>query len=81
MDLGRKGETMAPAKESVAFLGIGTMGHAMATNALRAGIETIVWNRDAEATRDLADLGAEAAETASRCRSTGRHRHHDGDGC
>lgn len=54
---------MAPAKEPVAFLGIGTMGHAMATSALRAGIETIVWNRDSEATRDLTDLGAAAAET------------------
>jgi len=47
---------MAPAKEQVAFLGIGTMGHGMATSALRAGIPTIVWNRDPGATRDLADL-------------------------
>ena len=53
---------MAPEKEPVAFLGIGTMGHAMATRALGAGIPTIVWNRDPEATRDLADLGAEVAE-------------------
>jgi 3-hydroxyisobutyrate dehydrogenase len=54
---------MAPTNEPVAFLGIGTMGRAMATNALRAGIPTIVWNRDPEATRDVADLGAEVAET------------------
>jgi 3-hydroxyisobutyrate dehydrogenase len=54
---------MAPAKEPVAFLGIGTMGHAMATSALRGGIPTIVWNRNPGATRDLIDLGAEAAET------------------
>ena len=54
---------MAPENEPVAFLGIGTMGHAMATSALRAGIPTIVWNRDPGATRDLTDLGAEAAET------------------
>lgn len=54
---------MAPAKEPVAFLGIGTMGHGMATSALRAGIPTIVWNRDPGATRDLADLGAEVVET------------------
>ena len=54
---------MPPTREPVAFLGIGTMGHAMATCALRAGIPTIVWNRDAGATRDLADLGAKAAET------------------
>jgi 3-hydroxyisobutyrate dehydrogenase len=54
---------MAPAKEPVAFLGIGTMGHAMATNAVRARIPTIVWNRDPAATRDLVDLGAVAADT------------------
>ena len=54
---------MAPAKEPVAFVGIGTMGHGMATSALRAGLPTIVWNRDPKATRDLADLGAEVAAT------------------
>jgi 3-hydroxyisobutyrate dehydrogenase len=30
---------------------------------LRAGIRTIVWNRNPAATRDLADLGAEVAQT------------------
>ncbi len=54
---------MATTKEPVAFLGIGTMGHAMATSALRGGIPTIVWNRDVEAARDLADLGAVVVET------------------
>ena len=48
----------------VAFLGIGTMGHALATSAMRAGIPTVVWNREPEATRDLAELGANVAETA-----------------
>jgi 3-hydroxyisobutyrate dehydrogenase len=52
---------MTPAKEPVAFLGLGTMGHAMATNARRADIPTIVWNRDAGAAGTLADLGAEVA--------------------
>ena len=56
---------MAQAQEPVAVLGIGTMGHGMATSALRAGIPTIVWNREPEATRDLAELGAEVAETAA----------------
>jgi 3-hydroxyisobutyrate dehydrogenase len=51
--------------EPVAVLGIGAMGHGMATSALRAGIRTIVWNRNAAATRDLAALGAEVAETAA----------------
>ena len=54
---------MAQERESVAFLGIGTMGHAMATRALGAGIPTIVWNRDPAACRDLESLGAEVAES------------------
>ena len=54
---------MAQAKEPVAFLGIGKMGHAMASRALGAGIPTIVWNRDRMATRDLKDRGAEVAES------------------
>src|SRR5947208_16240682 len=56
---------MAPTHEPVSVLGIGTMGHAMAISALRAGIPTIVWNREPEATRDLAELGAEVAESAA----------------
>jgi 3-hydroxyisobutyrate dehydrogenase len=55
---------MAPEHETVAVLGIGTMGHGLAASVLRAGMPTIVWNRNPEPTRDLADLGAEVAETA-----------------
>jgi len=54
---------MTPPKEPVAFLGIGTMGHAMASTALRAGIPTIVWNREPGAVQNLADVGAEVAES------------------
>jgi 3-hydroxyisobutyrate dehydrogenase len=54
-----------PKSDPVAVLGIGTMGHGMAMSALRAGIPTIVWNRTSEATRDLAEIGAEVAETAA----------------
>jgi 3-hydroxyisobutyrate dehydrogenase len=50
--------------EPVAILGIGTMGHGMADSALRAGIPIIVWNRNQEATRDLAERGAVVAHTA-----------------
>ena len=50
---------------TTAFLGIGSMGHGMATSALRAGISTIVWNREPRATKDLAELGADVAETAT----------------
>jgi 3-hydroxyisobutyrate dehydrogenase len=56
---------MAGTHEPVAVLGIGAMGHGMAASALRAGIPTIVWNREMEATRDLAGLGAEVAGTAA----------------
>jgi 3-hydroxyisobutyrate dehydrogenase len=56
---------MAQAPDPIAVLGIGTMGHGMAASALRAGIPTIVWNRTPGATRDLAELGAEVAETAA----------------
>ena len=45
---------MARTQSPVAVVGIGAMGHGMATSALRAGIPTIVWNRTPEATRDLA---------------------------
>jgi 3-hydroxyisobutyrate dehydrogenase len=51
--------------EPVAVLGIGAMGHGMAASALRAGIPTIVWDRRAEVTRDLAGLGAQVAATAA----------------
>src|SRR5258706_9865204 len=51
--------------EPVAVLGIGAMGHGMAASALRAGIPTIVWDRRMEAARDLAERGAEVAETAA----------------
>jgi 3-hydroxyisobutyrate dehydrogenase len=41
------------------------MGHGMAMSALRAGIPTIAWNREPQATRDLAEHGAEVAESAA----------------
>jgi len=56
---------MVGTQRPVAVLGIGAMGHGMAASALRAGIPTIVWNRTTETTRDLAELGAEVAETAA----------------
>jgi 3-hydroxyisobutyrate dehydrogenase len=63
MDLRRKGRAMTPKNEPVAFLGIGTMGHAMAASALRAGLPVVVWNREPKATRDLGDLGADVADS------------------
>jgi 3-hydroxyisobutyrate dehydrogenase len=52
-------------QEPVTVLGIGAMGHGMATSALRAGIPTIVWNRTPAPTRDLAELGADVTESAA----------------
>jgi 3-hydroxyisobutyrate dehydrogenase len=49
---------MESTHEPVAVLGIGAMGHGMATSALRAGIRTIVWNRNSAASRDLAALSS-----------------------
>jgi 3-hydroxyisobutyrate dehydrogenase len=56
---------LAGAHEQVAVLGIGAMGRGLATSALRADIPTIVWDRRPEATRDLAQLGAEVADSAA----------------
>jgi 3-hydroxyisobutyrate dehydrogenase len=56
---------MARGLAPVAILGIGAMGHGMATSALRAGIPTIVWNRSHRATEDLAARGAEVVATAA----------------
>jgi len=41
------------------------MGHGLANSVLRAGIPTVVWDRRPEATRDLAQLGAEVADSAA----------------
>ena len=47
--------------ERVAFLGLGTMGSAMAANLARAGFPLVVWNRTAGRAPELADLGVEIA--------------------
>jgi 3-hydroxyisobutyrate dehydrogenase len=49
----------------LAVLGLGTMGRGMASSALRAGIPTVVWDRNLEAARPLVELGAEAATAAA----------------
>jgi 3-hydroxyisobutyrate dehydrogenase len=61
---------MTQQPETLAVLGIGTMGSGMARSALRAGIPTIVWDRNPAATRDVEGAGADAegaaADAASR---------------
>jgi 3-hydroxyisobutyrate dehydrogenase len=53
---------MAPeAPDTVAVLGTGIMGSAMARNLITAGLRTTVWDRSASATAPLADGGARVA--------------------
>jgi len=49
----------------VGFVGLGTMGGAMAANARRAGFEVTAWNRTPGRARDLEDLGVAMAASAA----------------
>ena len=49
--------------ERIAFVGLGTMGAAMAANLRRAGFEVTVWNRTPGRAADLVALGAAEAAT------------------
>jgi 3-hydroxyisobutyrate dehydrogenase len=51
--------------ERVAFLGLGTMGAAMAANVARAGFPLTVWNRTAGRATELVELRATEAPTAA----------------
>jgi 3-hydroxyisobutyrate dehydrogenase len=58
-------EVIMPDKNPIlAVLGLGTMGRGMAGSALRNGISTVVWNREPQGVRELADQGAEVAPSA-----------------
>ena len=47
--------------QRVAFMGLGTMGAAMAANLARAGFAVTAWNRTAGRAPELSDLGVEIA--------------------
>jgi 3-hydroxyisobutyrate dehydrogenase len=49
----------------VGFVGLGTMGGAMAANAARAGFEVSAWNRTVGRDVDLHELGVSIAESAA----------------
>ena len=53
----------SPGKPSVAFLGLGKMGVAMAANLQRAGYPLVVWNRSPEKAAPLCAAGARLAES------------------
>ncbi|RON51868.1 NAD(P)-dependent oxidoreductase [Pseudomonas frederiksbergensis] len=48
----------------IGFLGLGSMGQAIAANLLKSGHEVWVWNRSPEAVQKLVGLGAKAATSA-----------------
>jgi 3-hydroxyisobutyrate dehydrogenase len=48
-------------QQRVAFLGLGTMGAAMAANLARAGFQVTAWNRTPGRASELADLGVATA--------------------
>ncbi|WP_219996069.1 NAD(P)-binding domain-containing protein [Nocardioides humi] len=49
---------------AIGFLGLGSMGSAIASNLLRQGIDVVVWNRSPERVAPLVALGARAADSA-----------------
>jgi 3-hydroxyisobutyrate dehydrogenase-like beta-hydroxyacid dehydrogenase len=51
--------------KKIAYLGLGIMGHGMASNLLKAGYELTVWNRSAEKCEPFARKGAHVADTAA----------------
>lgn len=55
----------------VGYIGLGLMGHSMASNILRAGFPLVVHNRSRQAVKELVNLGAEEAfspkDVAERC--------------
>jgi 3-hydroxyisobutyrate dehydrogenase-like beta-hydroxyacid dehydrogenase len=53
----------SPAELTVAFIGLGKMGVAMAANIRRAGHPLVVWNRSPDKAAPLVALGAKLAET------------------
>ena len=52
---------MTEPRQRVAFLGLGTMGAAMAANLARAGFQVTAWNRTPGRAPELAELGVETA--------------------
>ena len=61
----------------VGFVGLGTMGGAMAANAARAGFEVSAWNRTPGRAAELGDLGVHAPRQRRRGRGRERDRDHD----
>jgi 3-hydroxyisobutyrate dehydrogenase-like beta-hydroxyacid dehydrogenase len=57
--------TPSHGKPTIAFVGLGKMGHAMAGNIQRAGYPLVVWNRSPEKADDFRAAGATVSDTAA----------------
>ena len=57
----------------IGFVGLGIMGHAMAGNLVRAGFDTVVWNRTPSKASDLVEMGAALAPTPVEPHGRARH--------
>src|SRR5262245_35054041 len=53
------------------FIGLGAMGHAMATSLVRAGHQLRVWNRTPQKAKDLQAAGARFAESPAAAAQAG----------
>ena len=62
--------------QKVGFVGLGTMGAAMAANLARAGFPLTVWNRTPGRAEPLLALGAVEAASPRRGRARKRCRRH-----
>ncbi len=60
--------------ERIGFVGLGTMGAAMAANLRRAGFEVTVWNRTPGRADELVELGAREAATPAAVAAAVRRR-------
>ena len=58
-------------KETVGFIGLGSMGQAIATNLLKAGFGLRVFNRTAEKARPLVEQGAKLARSPAEATEPG----------
>src|SRR6266404_535967 len=58
-------------KETVGFIGLGSMGLAMASNLLKAGFGLRVYNRTAERARPLLEQGARLARSPAEAAEPG----------
>jgi len=51
--------------QTIGFIGLGLMGRPMATNLMAAGADVVVWNRSEGPRREMADAGADVADSAA----------------